>query len=77
VSVSTFFGQALCQILAITWVVVEFLKLSPWMKESILGVRPVLKAFLYPLFAIYPKKGASPRGGVGFQCHSPGSQGRS
>jgi hypothetical protein len=47
------------------------------MKASRLGVWPILRAFLYPLFAVYLKKGASPRGGGACQCQSPGSQGRS
>jgi hypothetical protein len=46
------------------------------MNVMIPGEREELFAFLYPLLAMYPKKGASPKGCTSFQCHSPGSQGR-
>jgi hypothetical protein len=54
----------------------EFLRLRLWMNVMIPGEREELFTFLYPLLAVYPKKGASPRGCTSFLCHSPGSQGR-
>lgn len=36
------------------------------------GVRGPL-TFMYPLLAVFPKKGTSPSGYVSFQCHSPRS----
>jgi len=76
IKVPTFLGRALCQILATTWGVVEFLKLRLLMNVMIPGECDGPFAFLYPLLAVYPKKGASPRGCVSLQCHSLGSQGR-
>jgi hypothetical protein len=46
ISLPTFLGRALCQILAITCGVVEFRRLSPWIKVRMFGVCVVLLAFL-------------------------------
>jgi hypothetical protein len=75
--VPTFLGRELCHILAVTCDVVELLRLSPCMKVFMAGVCVDDWAFLYPLFAVYPKNGESPNGGVACQCHSLGSHGSS
>jgi hypothetical protein len=46
ISVPTFLGRALCQILAITYGVVEFWRLSLWIKVRMFGVCAALLAFL-------------------------------
>ncbi len=60
--VPTFLGRELCHILAVTCDVVELLRLSPCMKVFMAGVCVDDWAFMYPLFAVYPKNGKSPSG---------------
>ncbi len=56
----TFLGRELCQILATIWEIEEFLRLRLSMNVMIPGEREELFTFLYPLLAVYPKKGALP-----------------
>jgi hypothetical protein len=66
--VPTFLGRELCQILATTWEVEEFLRLRLRLSMNVMipGECEELFTFSYPLLAVYPKKGASPRGCTSF-----------
>jgi hypothetical protein len=66
IRVPTFLGRELCQILVITWEIEEFMRLRLSMNVMIPEECEELFMFLYPLLAVYPKKGASPSGCTSF-----------